>query len=104
MLIGGLLLLALLCFAGIKIMAARDAKTVAVTIDGEAYETYGISDEVDELLTSKKGGTNHLVIKDGEVSITEASCPDKICVQQGIIKETGQTIVCLPNKVTVTIQ
>ena len=50
------------------------------------------------------GGTNELVIADGQVWLEEASCPDKLCVHQGKIQYAGQSIICLPNKVSVTIE
>ena len=50
------------------------------------------------------GGTNHLIIKDGEVWVSEATCPDKICVHQGKIHMDGEIIVCLPNKMTAQIK
>ena len=36
--------------------------------------------------------------------LTEADCPDKICVEQGRVRYTGQCITCLPNKLTVTLE
>ena len=36
--------------------------------------------------------------------MTEADCPDKICIDQGRVRYTGQCITCLPNKLTVTVE
>ena len=41
--------------------------------------------------------------KDGTADITEADCPDKLCVHQRAISKTKETIVCLPNKVVVEV-
>ena len=49
------------------------------------------------------GGTNVLEIKDGQARMAKASCPDLLCVRQGWIRYTGQTLVCLPNKVVITL-
>lgn len=32
-----------------------------------------------------------------------ADCPDKLCIHQGKISHTGETIACLPNRVTVRV-
>ena len=48
-------------------------------------------------------GRNHLIIKDGRIWCSEADCPDKLCVQQGEKSLDGDTIVCLPNQMAVTI-
>ena len=42
-------------------------------------------------------------IKDGKVSVTEASCPDKVCVNHGSTDQTADPIVCLPNKLVVRV-
>ena len=37
----------------------------------------------------------------GEVKMTEADCPDHLCMKQKAVDSTGGTIVCLPNKVVI---
>ena len=44
-----------------------------------------------------------LVIKDGKAEMKSAICPDKICVKHRPIDKSGQTIVCLPEKIVVKI-
>jgi len=43
-------------------------------------------------------------VKDGRVRVVESSCFQKICVNTGWIDKPGQNIICLPNKVLVTIE
>ncbi len=53
-----------------------------------------------------RGGTNHLVIRDGVAYVTTANCPDKICVEsyrQGI-RYNGETIACLPHELIVAVE
>ena len=45
--------------------------------------------------------TNICEIKDGEIHMTEANCPDHLCMKQKAVDSTGGTIVCLPNKVVI---
>lgn len=46
---------------------------------------------------------NTLTIKDSRVYMTDANCPDKLCVKQKEIKENGENIICLPHKVIVKV-
>jgi len=39
----------------------------------------------------------------GEIKFESADCPDKICVRTGALKNNGDTAVCLPAKVIVTV-
>ena len=73
-----------------------------VVIDGKEVASYSL-DEPKEIRLENKGGYNILVIEDGYAFIKDASCHDKICVNHNKKKYNGETIVCLPNKITVKI-
>ncbi len=46
---------------------------------------------------------NKIVIENGYCYMEEAECPDHLCIKQGKVNKSGQTIVCLPNRVVVTV-
>ena len=75
---------------------------VEIIIDKETKETFPLN-ESREYVISEDGHTNKIKIDDGKVWVTDASCPDKLCVKQGKIDKDGQSIICLPNKVVVKI-
>ena len=50
-----------------------------------------------------KYGTNVVSVKDKAVFVSNADCPDKICVKHREISRVGETIVCLPHKLVVEI-
>lgn len=76
--------------------------TVTVTVDGQLYATYALSDTV-EVDIDSGDGTNRLIIRDGKAFVEAASCPDGICVAHRPIFRDGESIVCLPNRVVVTV-
>ena len=70
---------------------------VEVTIDGRAYGTYPLSkDDTIEIKNGDGDVTNTLVIKGGVA--------DHLCVKQKAISKEGESIICLPNKVVVTVK
>ncbi len=73
---------------------------VIVNVDG-VKTTYSLNIDKQIILNE---GTNTLIIKDGYAYIVEANCKDHICIKQGKINKKGQTITCLPNKITVSIK
>lgn len=81
----------------------KPGSQVEVQADGKVFGVYDLNQDQEILITGAQGGANLLIIKDGYASITEASCPDKLCVHQKDIRADGQTIVCLPNKVVVKV-
>ena len=48
-------------------------------------------------------GTNTVVIENGYAYMKSANCPDKTCVHTGKIKDNSRDIICLPNKMRVTV-
>lgn len=101
-LIGAVLVLALLCWLiprAAGIFAGEEASQVRITVGGEEYGTYSLSEDQ----TIEINDTNICEIKDGEVNMTQADCPDQLCIHQGPIHIQGETIVCLPNRVVVEI-
>lgn len=74
-----------------------------VSVDGTEVARYPLDKELEtDIITV--GGTNTLVIKEGKASVSSASCPDLICVNHREISNVGETIVCLPNKVVISIE
>lgn len=75
---------------------------VEVRVDGELIATLPLSrDTVLDIPTD--GGLNRLVIAGGKASVEEADCPDKICVRHRPVSRPGESILCLPHKVAVTV-
>ena len=106
-LIAALLVVALLTAGGMRIWQmnnTKDTANVVVTIDGEVYGTYPLSEDRTERIELPDGSYNILVISDGYADVTEASCPDQICVKHNHIRYSKESIVCLPNKVVVTVE
>lgn len=101
-----LFIILFIALAGLLIfkLTQKDGSMVVVTVDGVVYREYPLNKDISVDIQGVKGGTNHLVIKDGYAAITEASCPDKICVKSRKINKTGESIICLPNKVVVKIK
>ena len=81
----------------------QPAATLEVTVDSQPAATFDLSKNVDTIIEGYNGGTNHLVIENGVAWISEASCPDKVCVHQGRISMNGELIVCLPNRMIAKI-
>lgn len=82
--------------------ADKPGDTVLIKIKGEEFGRYSLHE--DKVITLKDhGNINKVVIKDGTVKMESASCDNQNCVEQGSIEKTSQSIVCLPNKVTVEV-
>lgn len=91
--------LALAAVVYVSTRLGAGGNTVTVQADGKVYGRYPL-DEANEININ---GTNTLIIEDGCAYMSQASCPDKLCIHQGRIHDSSKSIVCLPNKIVVTV-
>ena len=78
---------------------------VVVTVDGKEFGRYSLAEDVTvEIRTGAQGEElNLLVIKGGQAYVETATCPDGICAGHKPIKRDGESIVCLPHKIVVSL-
>ncbi len=73
-----------------------------VTCDGELFGSYPLSEDR-EITVDRDGHLNKITIEDGHVSMSFSDCRGQDCIHQGSISKTGESIICLPNKVILEI-
>ena len=97
-----------LCLVGFVYLFVlrQSGDVVKVTLDGKVYGIYSLSEDTVCDIVSGENGEKHnlMVVKDGKVSVADASCPDGICVSHRPVFRDGESIVCLPNKVVVSVE
>ena len=93
----GIVVFALILWGGMYLVRQGHYGSIRITVDGEEYGTYSLSK--DQVISI--GDTNVCEIKNGEVKMIGADCPDHLCLKQKADDSTGGTIVCLPNKVVI---
>ena len=101
------LILAVLLISAVWMLAFRNGNRIrgsyaVVSVDGSEYTRILLNHD-NTITVSTNRGTNTLCVSDGKVFISEADCPDKICVGHPPIQYRGESIVCLPHRLVVTI-
>ncbi len=92
-------------YAHIAFFGGTDAHTAEIRSDGTLIRTIDLRTAPDEpFVVSGSGGTNTVCVKTGSISVTEASCPDKICVKHGELRSELLPIICLPNRLEITLK
>lgn len=91
---------AFIFFNAISLKAGRE---VVIEEGNEVFGTYPLSEdmtiEVPGIL-----GVSTVVIENGEVYMKNSPCPNKVCINMGKISKTGNTIICIPNRIYITIK
>ena len=91
------LLLAMVCHSW------GEGAQAVVYVDGVRTEAFDLSRDT-EYEIAGVDGHNALVIEDGGAYLSDADCPDKLCVKMGRISKEGESIICLPHRVVVEIE
>ena len=93
--------------AGLLLFNSTNVKGdfVSVKIDGVEKYRYSLNENLNiEIFTGENNSqVNRLIIENGEAYVSEADCPDKICVGHKPVKNVNESIVCLPHKVVIEI-
>lgn len=62
-----------------------------------------VKDPYSFTLEGPGGFSNTVLVEPGRICVSEAGCPDQVCVHQGFIADGTVPIVCLPNKLIIEI-
>ena len=81
-------------------LTKKEGAYVIVRVDGEQVAKYSLYEDGEYQLN---GGTNVLKIENGKAFLISANCPDHLCVKQGKIDQGGESITCLPNRLTIVV-
>ena len=84
-------------------MSRSGGDTVIIEQRGELYGKYSLFE--DRTITIEGAKTKNVVsISGGEVTMSESTCKNQVCVRHGAISAAGESIICLPNRVVVRIE
>ena len=97
---------ALLIGAALVFFATISAKTGRTVVIEEANEVFGTYPLSEDRVIEVTGilGVSTVVIEDGEVYMKDSPCPNKVCIDMGRKSKKGDTIICIPNRIYITIK
>ena len=105
-----ILVLAAVCLLGLAAFGlgrkGTAGKQAVITVDGETVEEVDLSrvKEPYDIPIDTPWGHNTVHVEPGAISVTEADCPDQICVQMGRLTQGGIPIVCMPHRLVITLE
>ena len=89
------------CLGAIVLSNLQPEKNIAIiTVNGEMKCEVDLEFD-DRFVVKSPKGSNTIVVKDNEIYVEEATCPDYLCIKHGKLRNKYDSIVCLPNKVVI---
>ena len=70
--------------------------------DNKILATYSLNQQISKTINGVKGKTE-VQINNGRVRLSSSPCSKKYCIHQGWISKANQTIICIPNKISISI-
>ena len=92
----------IISYITVNLLRNDEADTVVIYVDGKIEKKLDLNKN-QEYKVDVDNGYNIVRIKDKKVRIKESDCGNQTCVNMGTISKDGQTLICLPHKVEVTI-
>lgn len=107
----GLLLLFILAagsiFLYLRYKDTSEQYTAYIFQDGVLLNTIDLSSVTTEYtltISSENGGMNQILVQPGAITVTDADCPDLVCVHQGTIRNNLLPITCLPHGLVIELK
>ena len=70
--------------------------------NNEILAVYSLNQKITKIIDGEKGETK-ITIDNGKVRFSSAPCAKKYCIHQGWINKANQIIICIPNKISISI-
>ena len=99
-----LCLIVILCAAIIFALNLPSAEWAFIYQDGVLLEYYDLVNitEPFSIIIESGSGINRIDIEQGRIRVSEANCPDGLCVRQGWVNSGLIPIVCLPHRLVIS--
>lgn len=93
-----------LIIAFLPFFRMHNNKSEYFVVEHNGTVLHKISANIDTVLNiTTPEGSLVVKINGGKGAIVQSSCPNKICVHTGWIDKPGQSVICIPNKITLYI-
>ena len=83
-----------------------DHPVARITLDGELVEEIDLERVAEPYTFTVEGPggfSNTILVQPGRIRVSQAGCPDQVCVNQGFVSDGAAPLVCLPNKLMIQI-
>ncbi|MGM0432387.1 MAG: NusG domain II-containing protein [Spirochaetota bacterium] len=102
-LLAALLTVAIITYISLTVYGSSGDEAIVHIEVGQKEWIYDLQQDQDAYIPGPLGDT-HVVIEDGHVHVESSPCKAKICIAAGEIAQVNDWIICLPNRVFITIE
>ena len=104
---GALAIVFALCLAAAAViwLLPGSRRVARVSVDGAVVREIDLTAATGErsFVVEGVGGTNTVTVRPGGICVSEADCPDQVCVKRGWLEGGAAPIVCLPHRLVIEL-
>ncbi|MBQ3565874.1 MAG: NusG domain II-containing protein [Oscillospiraceae bacterium] len=82
----------------------KNGRTALIYVDGKPVTEIELKQEQNKTFTVSDAENIIFEVNNGKVRVVSSDCPDKVCCNTGFISKSGESIICMPNKMIVEIK
>ena len=97
----------LLALSVLLLTSRGEGTVVQVIQDGTVLQEIDLSKVREPYsfeVAAPDGGMNRIEVEPGRIRVSDADCPDKICMSQGWLSDQAVPIVCLPHRLIIKVK
>ncbi len=79
------------------------AHTATIWVDGRAIMEVELTTQYQYISLNYLGMPVNFEVENGHIRFIDVTCPDEVCMNTGWLEIEGQTAICMPNRVSVTV-
>jgi hypothetical protein len=79
-----------------------ETSAIEITVADNLPSIYSIKNNA-QINVAGKLGRSEIEIRDGKVRFTSSPCSGKVCILSGWHQHSGDHVVCLPNRVSISL-
>ena len=101
-----IIVLILLCISlAFMLIPKEKGSTIYIKVNEKLTAVYSLNQPKEKHITVNGAvGEMHICIANGKAWVTDSACKNKLCVRMGKISKNGEVIVCLPNRVVISVK
>lgn len=89
----------------VALFTNNGAQYAVIYVNGTEFGRYSLYNNDEQIIeVSTEYGNNTVVIFGQKVWVSETDCKDRVEINAGSIEKAGQSLVCLPNRLVVTVE
>ena len=99
---------AVLAFLSFRLLTGKQEGTVVEVVQYgvviQEIDLSAVKEEYSFEVNWIDGGSNTVLVQPGRICISDADCPDKVCIAQGWLTDEIMPIVCLPHYLVIQVK